>query len=104
METRTNDEHTTVSHDWRTDTLQLWNHCPLLFLGEQEPTQMSDTVTVALITASGSVAVSITALILNFRLFNSLKRRIEVIERDLKDFFRSLADHDKRLSKLEDKP
>lgn len=64
---------------------------------------MTDTVTVALITASGSVAVAITALVLNFRLFNSLERRIEVIERDLKDFFRTLAEHDKRLSKLEDK-
>jgi hypothetical protein len=48
---------------------------------------MSDTVTVALISGGGSVAVAITALILNFRLFNSLERRIEVIERDLKDFF-----------------
>jgi len=39
--------------------------------------------------------------VLNFRLFNSLERGIEVIERDLKDFFRTLAD--KRLSKLEDR-
>jgi hypothetical protein len=64
---------------------------------------MTDTVTVALITASGSVAVAITALVLNFRLFNSLERRIEVIEHDLKDFFRTLAEYDKRISKLEDK-
>ena len=65
---------------------------------------MSDTVTVALISAGGAVVTAITALILNFRLFNSLERRIEVIERDLKDFFRTLAEHDKRISKLEDKP
>jgi pilus assembly protein TadC len=65
---------------------------------------MSDTVTVALISAGGAVVTAITALILNFRLFNSLERRIEVIERDLKDFFRSLAEFDKRISKLEDKP
>jgi len=64
---------------------------------------MTDTVTVALSTASGSVAVAITALVLNFHLFNSLELRIEVIERDLKDFFRALAEHDERLSKLEDK-
>jgi ABC-type transport system involved in Fe-S cluster assembly fused permease/ATPase subunit len=64
---------------------------------------MTDTVTVALITASGSVTVAITALVLNFRLFNSLEGRIEVIGRDLKDFFRTLAEHDKRLSKLEDR-
>jgi hypothetical protein len=33
---------------------------------------MSDTVTVAVVSASGSVAVAVTALFLNFRLFNSL--------------------------------
>jgi hypothetical protein len=64
---------------------------------------MTDTVTVGLIAAGGSVAVAITALVLNFRLFNSLERRIEVIARDLKNFFRTVAEHDKRLSKLEDK-
>ena len=64
---------------------------------------MSDTVTVAVVSASGSVVVAVTALLLNYRLFNSLERRIEVIEADLKQFFRDLADHDKRLSKLEDK-
>jgi hypothetical protein len=64
---------------------------------------MTGTVTVALITASGSVAVAITALILNFRLFNSLERRIEAIGHDLKDFFRTMVEHDKRLSMLEDK-
>lgn len=64
---------------------------------------MTETVTVAVVSASGSVVVGITALILNFRLFNSLERRIERIEQDLKEFFRMLADHDKRLSRLEEK-
>ena len=63
---------------------------------------MSDTVIVALVSASSSVAVAITALVLNFRLFTSLERRIEVIETDLKQFFRSISDLDKRVSKLED--
>ena len=49
------------------------------------------------------MAVAITALILNFRLFNSLERRIEVIESDLKTFFRDMAEFDKRLSRLENK-
>jgi hypothetical protein len=62
---------------------------------------MSDTVTVALISAGGSAAVAVTALILNFRLFNSLERRIEVVGSDLKQFFRDLADQDKRISRLE---
>lgn len=64
---------------------------------------MSDTVTVGLISAGGSVVVAVTALLLNFKLFNSLERRIEVIESDLKTFFRDLAEHDKRISKIEDK-
>lgn len=64
---------------------------------------MSDTIAVAAISAAGSVAVAVTALILNFRLFNSLERRIEVIEADLKQFFKDLAEHDKRISKLEDR-
>ena len=51
---------------------------PVLPEGDRE---MSDTVTVALVSAGGSVAVAVTALVLNFRLFNSLERRIEVIER-----------------------
>jgi len=62
---------------------------------------MSDTVIVALISASGSVAVAVTALVLNFRLFNSLERRIEVIESDLKQFFKQMSDFEKRISKLE---
>ena len=64
---------------------------------------MSDTVTVAMVSAGGSVAVAVTALILNFRLFNSLERRIEVIEHDLKEFFKTLGDQDKRITRLEDR-
>jgi biopolymer transport protein ExbB/TolQ len=64
---------------------------------------MTDTVIVALVSTSGTLSVAITALLLNYRLFNSLERRIEVIKQDLKQFFRQLAEHDKRLSKLEDK-
>jgi hypothetical protein len=47
---------------------------------------MSDTVTVAIVSASGSVVVSITALLLNFRLFNSLERRIERLEDSFNTF------------------
>lgn len=49
---------------------------------------MSDTVTVALISAGGSVAVAITALILNVRMFGSLERRIGQLEADNKEFFK----------------
>lgn len=49
---------------------------------------MSDTVTVGLISAGGSVAVAITALILNVRMFGSLERRIGQLEADNKEFFK----------------
>jgi biopolymer transport protein ExbB/TolQ len=64
---------------------------------------LTDTIAVALVSAGGSVAVAITALLLNFRLFNSLERRIEVIESDLKTFFKMHGEFEKRISKLEDK-
>ena len=47
--------------------------------------------------------MAVTALLRHFRLFNSLERRIEIIESDRKTFFRNQADFDKRLSRLEDK-
>jgi hypothetical protein len=71
---------------------------------------MSDTVIVALITASGSVLVSMTALLLNYRgfasidgRFASLERGMDIMQNDLKEFYKVLAEHDKRISKLEDK-
>jgi hypothetical protein len=64
---------------------------------------MSDTVIVAAITASSSIAVAVTALTLNYKLFDSLVRRIEVLEKDFKDFYKTLLDIDNRVSKLEDK-
>lgn len=69
--------------------------------GAEDNGNMSDQVLVALISTSGAVVLGITALLLNYRLFHSLERRIEIIEQDLKQFYRTLADHDKRLSKLE---
>lgn len=60
---------------------------------------MSDTVLVAIISASGSVIVAITALILSYRLYDSLEQRIAVIEADLK----RLAGYDRRITLLEEK-
>ena len=78
---------------------------------------MSDTVTVALITASASGLVAITALLLNWRGFSSIdsrfagidgrfasiERRLDTIQTDLKEFYKLLADQDKRITRLEDK-
>ena len=80
---------------------------------------MSDTVIVALISAGASALVAVTALILNYRGFasidarfasvenritnleNRIDRRLEAIQADLKEFYRLLAEHDKRISRLE---
>lgn len=64
---------------------------------------MSDTIIVAAITGLSSISVSITALLLNYRLFNSLEKRIEILEKDFKDFYKTLLDLDNRLSKVEEK-
>ena len=64
---------------------------------------MSDTVIVALISAGSTMLTAIVALVLNHRAWNSLERRIETIEKDLKEFFRLMAEYDKRLTRLEDK-
>ena len=89
---------------------------------------MSDTVIVALISAGASALVAITALLLNYRGFSSIdarfatlensinsrfasvdgrfasiERRLDAMQADLKEFFKILAEHDKRISRLEDK-
>lgn len=55
---------------------------------------MNPNVLVAAITTAGSVAVAVTALVLAYRGMNSLERRLELIEGDLKQFFRSLGEPD----------
>jgi hypothetical protein len=62
---------------------------------------MSDTVLVALIACGGSVLTAVTALLLNYRGFSSLERSIEVIEADLKQIMKILAEYDKRIERLE---
>ena len=78
---------------------------------------MTETVIVALISAGASVLVSITALLLNYRgfasidarfasvdtRFASIERRLDTMQNDLKEFYRLLAEHDKRITRLEDK-
>jgi hypothetical protein len=82
---------------------------------------MTDTVSTALISAGAAVATAITALLVNHRGFGLLdkriddtnqritelkgdtNRRLESIETDLKEFFKVQADHDKRITRLEDK-
>jgi len=63
---------------------------------------VSDTVIVALISAGGSVAVAITALILNVRLFGSLDRRMERLEEDNKEFFKWFGRLESDIGRIKD--
>jgi hypothetical protein len=91
---------------------------------------MSETVIVALISAGASTLVAITALLLNYRGFASIdarfaslensvsgrfaslessmngrfaavEQRLNIMQTDLKEFYKVQAEHDKRISKLE---
>lgn len=86
---------------------------------------MTGTIAVAAISAGSTLLVSIAALVLNFRLFGSLEKRIEVLEKlvpavavltvktermehnlevvaqDIKQFFQELTELDKRVAKIE---
>jgi hypothetical protein len=55
-----------------------------------------------IIAASGAIIVPVTALLLNYRGFASIERRLENIERDLKDFFKIQAEHDREIARLKD--
>lgn len=62
---------------------------------------MTETAFVSIISASATALVGITALILSYRVWNSIERRLEIIEKDLKEFYKLFADHDKRITLLE---
>lgn len=61
---------------------------------------MSDTVTVALISTSGTLLVAVTALLLNYRGFVSLERRMERTEDDVKQMTGAVNELDKRLMRV----
>lgn len=63
---------------------------------------MTDTVTVALISSGATMLVSITALLLNYRGFVSLERRIERVEQDMKEFFKLLSILSADVARLKD--
>jgi hypothetical protein len=65
-------------------------------------------MTTAMTSLTVAIAISLTALILNYCVFasihcrfTSIEHRLDVIAKDVKGFFRELSNHDKRLIKLE---
>lgn len=64
---------------------------------------MTDTVTVALISAGASVLVAITALLLNYRGFASLDARLNLMQSDLKDLYKAMTAIEVDVARLKDK-
>ncbi len=72
---------------------------------------MDPNVTTAIVSACATALVAIVALIQNSKRFEDMGKRIERVEKqldliqaDLKEFFRTLAELDKRVQRLEHKP
>jgi len=75
---------------------------------------MSPDFPTAIISAASSAAVAITALVLNQRGFTSIENRMTALEGrmtalknrmhdGLKEFFKVLTEHDKRIQRLKDR-
>jgi hypothetical protein len=64
---------------------------------------VSDTITIALISAGGTFLTAVTALILNMRMFSSLERRIGQLEVDNQEFFRWFGRIDADLRRIDDR-
>jgi hypothetical protein len=54
-------------------------------------TDMENTVVVALISSGGSVLIGITALLLNYRGFVSIERRLDLMQADMKDLNKTMT-------------
>jgi hypothetical protein len=61
------------------------------------------TVIVALISSGGSVLTAITALLLNYRGFTSIDRRIERLEDDIKLLTGKVYEIDNRITRMEER-
>jgi hypothetical protein len=63
--------------------------------------RVTDTVIVALVSTSGTLLVAVTALLLNYRGFVSLERRMERGEDDMKQLTGAINELDKRVMRVE---
>jgi hypothetical protein len=63
---------------------------------------LSETVLVSLISSSSAALVAIAALVLNYRGFTSIERRLERLEDRMNTLGEKLNDLDKRLTRVEE--
>ncbi len=71
---------------------------------------MNPNILIAAISAGGSVVIAVTALLLTFRGFNSIdrqmdaiNRRLEVMEQDMKQFYKILSELSTDMARVIDK-
>jgi hypothetical protein len=64
---------------------------------------MSDNVLIAIIGDSSTFLVALSSMLLVYRGFNSIERRLEVIEGDIKQFFRDTARNEVEISTLKER-
>jgi hypothetical protein len=64
---------------------------------------MSDNVLIAIIGGSGTLLVALASLLLVYRGFNSIERRLEVIGGDIKQFFRGTARNEAEIGILKER-
>ncbi len=68
---------------------------------------MNDNITVAIVSASSAVIVSIVALVINVvwmgRSFHQLDKRLSVMETDLREFYKLTGTHTTDIQRLKDK-
>ncbi len=63
---------------------------------------MDANLTTAIVSASATALVAIVALLQNSKRMDRIEKQLDVITSDLKEFFRTLSEHDKRIQRLED--
>ncbi len=64
---------------------------------------MSDNVLIAIIGGSSTLLVALSSMLLVYRGFNSIERRLEVIEGDIKQFFRDTARNEAEIATLKER-
>jgi hypothetical protein len=64
---------------------------------------MSDNVLIAIIGGGSTFLTALSSLLLVYRGFNSIERRLEVMEGDLKQFYKDLTRHELEISALKDR-
>jgi hypothetical protein len=61
---------------------------------------MSDNVLIAIVGGSTTFLTALSSLLLVYRGFGSIERRLEMIESDLKQFYKDLSRNDSEISAI----